>query len=142
MVKRRKIVFIGVVCLIISFIGIYIYNRVEKKPYSNISESDIAEVYILFGIYEPYPLTDEEITQFVDMLKSVIIYQKDNSYVGYDGVQSQKFCIEKTNGKIIYISAANPFFIINGTGYRTEYAPCDKLSRFYHDMVIKHIKGE
>lgn len=129
-------------CLIISFMSIYIYNRVEKKPYSKISESDIAEVSILFGVYEPYQLSDEEVDRFIDMLKDITIYRQDNTYVEYEGVQTQMFCIKKTNGKKIYISAANPFFIINGTGYRTEYAPCDRLSSFYAEIIQKKIIAE
>ena len=119
--------------------SIYIYNRVEKKPYSKISESDIAEVSILFGTYEPYQLTENETEEFINMLKDVVIYKKDNTYVEYTGVKKSMFCIEKTNGKKIYIGTANPFFIINGTGYRTEYLPCDRLSRFYVEIVQKNI---
>ena len=119
--------------------SIYIYNRVEKKPYSKISESDIAEVSILFGTYEPYQLTENETEEFINMLKDVVIYKKDNTYVEYTCVKKSMFCIEKTNGKKIYIGTDNPFFIINGTGYRTEYLPCDRLSRFYVEIVQKNI---
>lgn len=130
---------IVVFCLLISFGVMYIYNCIEKKPYAKISKNDISEVSILFGTYEPYQLTENATDEFINMLKDVVIYKKDNTYVEYNGVQTSMFCIEKTNGKKIYISAANPFFIINGTGYRTEYLPCDRLSRFYVEIVQKNI---
>lgn len=110
-----------------------------KKPYAKINKDDISEISILFGTYEPYQLTENETDEFINMLKDVVIYKKDNTYVEYSGVKTLMFCIEKTNGKKIYISAANPFFIINGTGYRTEYLPCDRLSRFYVEIVQKNI---
>ncbi len=113
-----------------------------KKPYAKINKDDISEIFILFGTYEPYQLSEKERDEFINMLKDVVIYKKDNTYVEYTGVQTQMFCIKKTNGKKIYISAANPFFIINGTGYRTEYAPCDRLSSFYVEIIQKKIIAE
>ncbi len=33
------------------------------------------------------------------------------------------------------IVAYNPFVILNGTGYRTQYAPCEELNRYANRLL-------
>lgn len=139
MVRLKKRVTISIIGIFLLALGIYVHNQVGYRPYSKMSESDVNKITILFGNYEPYQLSEDETLEFIGILKDITIYRKDNSYVEYDGVTSQMFCIEKQSGKKEYISAANPFFIINRTGYRTKYEPCNRMSKFYHDMVENKI---
>lgn len=139
MVKTKmKIIFIGVICLLLLVIVFILYERAAKKPYAKISREDITEVSIIYGELEPYKLTNQETDRFLELLREIIIYQRDDTYVEYNGVGCEGyFCVKMKNGKELNITPGNPFFIINKKGYRTEYKPCDKLSQFHYEIREK-----
>lgn len=138
--KKLSVIFIGVICLLLLVATLVLYNRSGKKPYAKISREDITEVSVVFGAYEPYKLTEQETDRFLELLREIIIYQRDDTYVEYDGVGcGGYFCVKMKNGKELNLTPGNPFFIINKKGYRTEYKPCDKLSQFHDEIMEKRI---
>jgi hypothetical protein len=56
-----------------------------------------------------------------------VTYKRDNSFGEYNG-QWVEFEITKTNGETLVVAAYNPFLIIDGKGYETEYEPCEQLN--------------
>jgi len=141
MVKTKMKIIVSVVIGIILLVSAFtIYNYAGKKPFAKISREDIAEIHLLFGAYEPYELTEEEIGEIMKLLRDIIIYQRDDSYTEYSGGSSYEFCVKKINGKEIYLKDANPFFIINGRGYRTEYKPCDRFGNFAQKIIEEKIR--
>ena len=39
------------------------------------------------------------------------------------------------DGTVTDVTAYNPFLIIDGTGYRTAYGPCEALNRFANELL-------
>ncbi len=87
-------------------------------------------------------MSESEKESFLTALQEIVIYQKDNSYKEYVGVPWSMFRIDKVNGETLYVSAVNPFFIINEEGYRTEYRACDNVSFLYSEYIEKILKRD
>ena len=68
------------------------------------------------------------------LLNTIIIYKKDNCYFGYEG-QLIQFDIVKSNGTKVQVIDFNTFFIINSTGYKTEYEPCENMNKFANSLL-------
>ncbi|WP_288222370.1 hypothetical protein [uncultured Clostridium sp.] len=118
-----------IIVIIISFFNIN-QKRLSEKLLKDISVDDIESVtVILLPPNVSYELNYEEIEELVEILHSVEIYNKDNSYNEYYG-QNVTFTIVKDNNTTIKIMAYNPFLVIDGTGYKTKYEPCERLSSF------------
>ena len=58
----------------------------------------------------------------------------DSSCGMYAG-QMVTFTLEKSDGTLLTAQAYNPFFILNGVGYRTEYRPCEDLNQFANQLI-------
>jgi len=87
---------------------------------------------------EKFNITDGQVTaELVDLLNDVTISEKDDSYKDYDG-QWVEFELTMTDGSSKTVVAYNPFIIIDGIGYKTEYEPCEKLNVFGNDLSNKN----
>ena len=76
-----------------------------------------------------------EMTELVNLLKDVVIYNEDNSYTEYCG-QGVIFTLTMANGTQTSIMAYNPFLVIDGVGYKTKYEPCEALNQ-YANMLLE-----
>lgn len=106
-----------------------------RRPLKNLRAGDVTEVRT--GLYPPdteFILTQGEIEELVPLLNEVVIYREDNSFREYDG-QAVVFTVTERDGTTTTLQAYNPFFIINGTGYRTKYAPCEALNQFGNSLT-------
>ena len=102
----------------------------ESTPFLKLSAEDISKVTV--GLYPPNTVTvlsDKQIEELVQILNRSVIYDRDDTYTQYCG-QGVVYTIEKKDGEIVEVNAFNPFIIIDGEGYRTEYESCDELSAF------------
>ena len=59
---------------------------------------------------------NNEIAELVEILHSVVVYNKANSYGLYES-QVVIYTITKTDGTVLTLQAYNPFFAIDGVGY-------------------------
>lgn len=120
----------------IILLGTSLFGSVEgKRPFEQLSEEDIEEVQLIVtppGVETG--LSEMEIEELVGILRDVRIYQEDNSYEEYTG-QGVMFEISLDSGEKFEVVAYNPFLIINGIGYRTEYGPCQELNSLGNDVV-------
>lgn len=108
-----------------------------RRPLKDLRAGDVTEIRA--GLYPPDTeviLTREEIEKLVPLLNEVVIYREDDSFREYDG-QAVIFTVTKKDGTKTTLQAYNPFFIIDGTGYRTKYAPCEALNRFGNGLTRK-----
>jgi hypothetical protein len=127
MKKKHLLICICVIIILISFILI-IRNR-EEIPFKDLSAEEISEVSVqLLPPDVTLRLNESEINDLVKILHSVVIYNRDDSYKNYNG-QAVSYIISKTDGTTMRITAYNPFLIIEGTGYKTKYEPCEQLNR-------------
>ena len=75
-----------------------------------------------------------EIETLADLLADVRITRPDQSYSEYAG-QTVLFTVTMADGTAANVTAYNPFLIIDGTGWRTTYAPCEALNRFANELL-------
>lgn len=107
---------------------------IGTRPLKDLSAAEISMIQV--GLYPPdeeFDLTREEIETLVPLLREVVTYRRDDSYTEYCG-QGVVFTISRIDGTQVVLNAYNPFVIIDGTGWRTKYAPCQALSRFGNDL--------
>ena len=128
---RKKAVIAMAVVIVVLTAGVIISRG--KMPYKDLKASDIvsAEVY-LSPPDETVQITDIE--ELVSYLSEVAIYHEDNSYTDYCG-QSVVFTLTMADGAQEKITACNPFVIINSTGYKAKYEPCERLSRYANKLL-------
>lgn len=104
-----------------------------RKPYKDLDATQIASVTVHL-IPPDITVQIVEIEEFVGYLKDVVIYNEDNSYTGYNG-QAVTFTLTMTDGTQTSIMAYNPFLVIDGVGYKTEYGPCEKLNDYANKLL-------
>ena len=103
-----------------------------KMPYQDLKASEVVSAAVrLSPPDETVPIADPE--ELVALLKEVVIYREDNSYTEYSG-QAVTFTLTMADGSQEEITAYSPFFIVNGTGYRAKYEPCEQLSRHANQL--------
>ena len=104
-----------------------------RKPYKDLDATQIASVTVHL-IPPDITVQIVEIEEFIGYLKDVVIYNEDNSYTGYNG-QAVTFTLTMTDGTQTSIMAYNPFLVIDGVGYKTEYGPCEKLNDYANRLL-------
>lgn len=75
-----------------------------------------------------------DIEKLTGLLQNVVVYSRDDSYTEYCG-QGVTFTLTFADGTQTQIMAYNPFLVIDGAGYRTEYAPCEALNQYANDLL-------
>lgn len=104
------------------------------KPFHGLSVSEISSISVKLSPPDvTFELTANDIEEVVDILHTIVVYSKDNSYRNYAG-QAVVLTITKTDGTHVTATAFNPFFIIDGIGYKTKYEPCEKLNSWANKL--------
>lgn len=97
-------------------------------------ESKISKVTVTSGT--TVELSDEEISHLMSLMKNIRTGHEDQSINEYDG-QYISVTISYENGNTTEIGVYNPFFVVNGTPYRTLYEPCLELHIFLWEVLNK-----
>lgn len=74
-------------------------------------------------------LTEAEREELAGLLQKAVIHRRDDRWREYAG-QGVTFTLEFADGTVRTVTAFSPFLIVDGVGYRAEYAPCEALSQF------------
>lgn len=97
-------------------------------------ESKISKVTVTSGT--TVELSDEEISHLMSLMKNIRTGREDQSINEYNG-QYISVTISYENGNTTEIGVYNPFFVVNGTPYRTLYEPCLELHLFLWEVLNK-----
>lgn len=97
-------------------------------------ESKISKVTVTSGT--TVELSDEEISHMMSLMKNIRTGREDQSINEYNG-QYISVTISYENGNTTEIGVYNPFFVVNGTPYRTLYEPCLELHLFLWEVLNK-----
>jgi len=127
--KKGWIAILG--CLIVA--GAVTVAFSGRKPYQDLDASDIVSA----TVHLAPPDQTIQITEYEKLaayLREVVIYNEDNSYTEYCG-QGVIFTLTMADGSREEIMAYNPFVVINGTGYKTKYEPCEKLNQYANELL-------
>ena len=132
--QKRYILIVGVVLAVLLALaaGLLFWGR---RPFRGLEAADIAEAAVLVGPPDvTLELEGAEIGTLAELLGDVRITRPDQSYTEYAG-QTVLFTLTMTDGTETSVGAFNPFLIIDGTGYRTAYEPCEALNRFANELL-------
>ncbi len=135
LIMRKKTITISLICILAAVVIMIVFAAAGgRKPYKNL---DAAQVISAAVQLSPPDTTIQitEIKELVDLLKEVVIYNKDNSYTEYDG-QGVTFTLVMADGTQTSIMAYAPFLVIDGVGYKTKYEPCEALNQ-YANMLLE-----
>ncbi|MGM9618272.1 MAG: hypothetical protein ACI3W8_00320 [Oscillospiraceae bacterium] len=104
-----------------------------EKPYNDLATPEIS--YATVHLIPPdKTIQIEDIDELVGLLDDVVIYEEDNSYTEYAG-QGVTFALTMADGSQTNIMAYNPFLVIDGVGYKTEYEPCEALNAYANRLL-------
>lgn len=131
--KRKTGVVIIICVLVLCAAGVAFYIGKGKKPYRNLSSSQIVSATVRL-IPPDKTIQIPGIEELVAYLKDVVIYKKDNSYTECDG-QGVIFTLTMSDGTQTQIMAYNPFLVIDGVGYRIKYEPCEALNSYANRLL-------
>ncbi len=135
LIMRKKTITISLICILAAVVIMIVFAAAGgRKPYKNL---DAAQVISAAVQLSPPDTTIQiaEIKELVDLLKDVVIYNKDNSYTEYDG-QGVTITLVMADGTQTSIMAYAPFLVIDGVGYKTKYEPCEALNQ-YANMLLE-----
>jgi len=132
---------------LVSDINYFIKNNTEenrpvpqKDIIKNISTGKIQSVQLIANPPgKKTMLSDKEIIQFCRLLDNVVLNEKTGCYSDNTG-QWIQFNITFQDGGKSWAAAYNPFFIIDGTGYNTDYKPCEEINVFANKVLQKRSK--
>ena len=103
------------------------------KPFQNLTTEEISSVTVQLQPPDK-TLQVEDPGQLVALLQDLVIYEEDSSYTEYAG-QAVTVQLTMSDGTQTNITGYNPFLIIDGVGYRTEYEPCEALNRYANELL-------
>ncbi len=128
---------ISVVLVLIFVFSLVGCSEKNEKPYKDLVASDVASATVTFSPPNKTVQIDD-IEKLVSLLRDIVIYEKDNSYSEYNG-QSVIFTLTMTDGRKEQARPFGDFFVINGTGYKTKYKPCEELANFANGLLDKAV---
>ena len=132
--QKRYILIVGVVLAVLLALaaGLLFWGR---KPFRDLEAADITAASVtLMPPDVTLELDEAEIKTLAELLGDLRITRPDQSYTEYAG-QAVQFTVTFADGTETEVTDYNPFLIIDGTGWRTAYGPCEALNRFANELL-------
>ena len=132
--QKRYILIVGVVLAVLLALaaGLLFWGR---RPFRDLEAADITAASVtLMPPDVTLELDEAEIKTLAELLGDLRITRPDQSYTEYAG-QAVQFTVTFADGTETELTDYNPFLIIDGTGYRTAYGPCEALNRFANELL-------
>ena len=132
--QKRYLVIGGVVLAVLLALaaGLLFWGR---RPFRDLEAADIAAASVtLMPPDVTLELDEAEIKTLAELLGDLRITWPDQAYTEYAG-QAVQFTVTFADGTETELTDYNPFLIIDGTGWRTAYGPCEALNRFANELL-------
>ena len=131
--KKKALIVILACIVLIGMIMIVYRTAAGKKPFQDMEPAEIVSATVRVT---PPDTTVQivDIEELTGYLNEVVLYREDNSYTEYSG-QGVIFTLKLSDGSQTEIMAYNPFFVIDGVGYKTKYEPCQALSAYANKLL-------
>ena len=132
--QKRYILIVGVVLAVLLALaaGLLFWGR---RPFRDLEAADITAASVtLMPPDVTLELDEAEIKTLAELLGDLRITRPDQSYTEYAG-QAVQFTVTFPDGTETELTDYNPFLIIDGTGWRTAYGPCEALNRFANELL-------
>ena len=106
-----------------------------RRPFRVLEAADITAASVtLMPPDVTLELDEAEIETLAELLGDLRITRPDPSYTEY-AEQAVQFTVTFADGTKTEVTDYNPFLIIDGTGWRTAYEPCEALNSFANDLL-------
>ena len=106
-----------------------------RRPFRELEAADIAAASVtLMPPDVTLELDEAEIETLTELLGDLRITWPDQSYTEYAG-QAVQFTVTFADGTETEVADYNLFLIIDGTGWRTAYEPCEALNHFANELL-------
>lgn len=132
--QKRYILIVGVVLAVLLALaaGLLFWGR---RPFRDLEAADITAASVtLMPPDVTLELDEAEIKTLAELLGDLRITWPDQSYTEYAG-QAVQFTVTFADGTETEVMEYNPFLILDGTGYRTAYEPCEALNSFANELL-------
>ena len=131
--KRYILIGGGVLAVLLALAaGLLFWGR---RPFRDLEAADIVSASVaLMPPDVTLDLGEAEIDTLAELLGDLRITRPDQSYTEYAG-QAVQFAETFADGTEMEITDYNPFLIIDGTGWRTAYEPCEALNSFANELL-------
>lgn len=131
--KRYILIGSGVLAVLLALAaGLLFWGR---RPFRDLEAADIAAASVtLMPPDVTLELDAGEIETLAKLLGDLRITRPDQSYTEYAG-QAVQFTVTFADGTETELTDCNLFLIIDGTGWRTAYGPCEALNRFANELL-------
>lgn len=133
-IRKRHILIGGAVLAILLALaaGLLFWGR---RPFRDLEAADISTASVtLMPPDVTLELDEAEMETLAELLRDLRITRPDQSYTEYIG-QAVQFTVTFADGTETEVMDYNPFLIIDGTGWRTAYGPCEALNNFANDLL-------
>jgi len=130
--KKRSLIIVLTVLIIVS-VGIMLMLFAGKKPYKDLRTPDISSATVLLQP-ENKTINIVELPELEDYLNEIVTYGKSDSYKEQNG-QIITFTITMVDGSKEEIAVIGSFVVINGTGYKAKYEPCEKIINYVNRLL-------
>ena len=132
--QKRHIFIVGAVLAVLLALaaGLLFWGR---RPFRDLEAADITAASVtLMPPDVTLELDEAEIKTLAELLGDLRITWPDQSYTEYAG-QAVQFTVTFADGTETELTDCNLFLIIDGTGWRTAYGPCEALNRFANELL-------
>lgn len=131
---RKRTMIIPLICILLLAFTMIIFVFVSgRRPYKDLEAAQIVSATVQLSPPDK-TIQITETKELVDLLKDVVVYNKDNSYTDYSG-QGVTFTLVMIDGTQTSIMEYNPFLVIDGVGYKTKYEPCEALNHYANRLL-------
>lgn len=131
---RKRTMIIPLICILLLAFTMIIFVFVSgRRPYKDLEAAQIVSATVQLSPPDK-TIQITETKELVDLLKDVVVYNKDNSYTDYSG-QGVTFTLVMIDGTQTSIMEYNPFLVIDGAGYKTKYEPCEALNHYANRLL-------
>jgi hypothetical protein len=132
----RVIITLAVALVAVLSVG-FALNRINgDMPFKNLKSNEIATINLFCIPPNIYTIINDRSTidEIAAAMRTIVTYEKDDSGREYSG-QLVQYTLMMVSGEVIEVGAYNPFIIINGEMYRTEYEPCETLNALGNRII-------
>ena len=131
---RKRTMVISLICILLAVFTMIIFVFVSgRKPYKDLETAQIVSATVQLS--PPGKIIQiTETKELVNLLKDIVVYNKDNSYTDYSG-QGITFTLVMIDGTQTSIMEYNPFLVIDGASYKTKYEPCEALNHYANRLL-------
>ena len=132
--QKRHILMGGAVLAVLLAVAAGLLLR-GRRPFRDLEAADITAASVtLMPPDVTLELDGAEIGTLAELLGDLRITWPDQSYTEYAG-QAVRFTVTFADGTETEVTDYNPFLIIDGTGWRTAYGPCEALNSFSNELL-------